>query len=364
MASDTDQLLESITELVPRLLTTMEAYEQVQRNAHPGRYEQLARLILPYASQLSESVEQFRLLEFPEDLTPFRDRIDHAAEYSLRACDGIAKHADGMGAVMKAMRAQCRAQEFIYPLSSVMTPVSQYFLELDARSNQGLIQQLNEGASQENVGLMHARNDRDERGGFTVYIPENLPAEKPASLVVALHGGSGHGADFVWSWLREARTRGFILMAPTSQEGTWSLMGEEHDYKPLLAMLEQVESVRPLDREHILVTGMSDGGTYSLMAGLKKDSPFTHIAPFSGVLHPELPMTGELQNAVGKPIYLVHGTLDWMFPIEAAHMAKSELERAGAKLTFREIDGLSHTYARSENPALIQWFNPELTIPS
>ncbi|MDZ7684856.1 MAG: hypothetical protein U5O39_07460 [Gammaproteobacteria bacterium] len=53
-----------------------------------------------------------------------------------------------------------------------------------------------------------------------------------------------------------------------------------------------------------------------------------------------------------------------MFPIEAAHMAKHELEQAGADLTYREVDGLSHTYARAEHPALIERFNPALSIPA
>ena len=75
-------------------------------------------------------------------------------------------------------------------------------------------------------------------------------------------------------------------------------------------------------------------------------------------------MSGRMRHAEGKPIYLVHGTLDWMFPIEVAWMARQELQDAGADLTFREIEGLSHTYARGENPALIEWFNAALTIPA
>jgi phospholipase/carboxylesterase len=109
-----------------------------------------------------------------------------------------------------------------------------------------------------------------------------------------------------------------------------------------------------------LLTGMSDGGTYALLAGLNADSPFTHLATFSGVLHPEIVMSGKLRYAVGKPIYLVHGTHDWMFPIESAYMAQHELEQVGARLTFREIAGLSHTFARDECPALLHWFNPAL----
>ena len=108
------------------------------------------------------------------------------------------------------------------------------------------------------------------------------------------------------------------------------------------------------------VVEMSDRGTYALLAGLRENSPFTHLAPFSGVLHPEISMSGRIVHAKDKDIYLVHGTHDWMFPIETAYMAQGELEAAGARLTFRPVEGLSHTYARTENDAVLNWFNPSL----
>ncbi|MCB1692421.1 MAG: hypothetical protein KDI19_06615 [Pseudomonadales bacterium] len=364
MATDTDRLTLAITDLVPKLLTAMEAFEQVQRNAAPGNYPDLVSFLSPFAQELQEARNAFASLEFPDELKPFGDQIAHAAEYSTRACDSIAHYEEGMGRVMQAMRAQCRAQEFAYPLAAVLSPVSKYFLEHPARDNAGLLDSFARAADTDQTGLMHADNARDKRGGFTLYVPENLATDEPLSVVVALHGGTGHGADFIWSWLREARTRGFIVLAPTSQQDTWSLMGEEHDMPALLAMLNYVKTNWQVDEEHILLTGMSDGGTYSLLAGLRENSPFTHLAPFSGVLHPEISMTGDIRHASGRRIYLVHGTQDWMFPIETAYMAVDELERAGAALTFREVKGLSHTYARSENPALIEWFNPRLKIPT
>ena len=57
----------------------------------------------------------------------------------------------------------------------------------------------------------------------------------------------------------------------------------------------------------------------------------------------------------GLPIYLVHGALDWMFPIEMARTANAALSAAGAAVTFREIPDLSHTYPRDENPRILDW---------
>ena len=36
-------------------------------------------------------------------------------------------------------------------------------------------------------------------------------------------------ASFLWSWLRDARSLGAILVAPTATGNTWALMGEDAD---------------------------------------------------------------------------------------------------------------------------------------
>ncbi len=365
MSSDLDRLHQAITDLIPRLLMTMEAFEQVQRNLHPTQFDQLGEFVEPFEEELKSAFDGFESLEFPEDLKHFQEMITTSATYCLRACDGIKKSEEGFGHVMQAMRAHCRAQESIYGLAPILSPVNKYFLEISERENTELLQQLAQGATEAEpgkVGILNASNERDKRGGFTLYVPENLDPDHAASLVIVMHGGTGHGADFLWSWIREARTRGFILMSPTSQQDTWSLMGQEHDLPYLLSMLDFVKNGWKIDESHILLTGMSDGGTYSLIAGCHENSPFTHLAPFSGVLHSDIVMTGEIRHAHNRPIYLVHGTADWMFPIEAAYMARQQLDEVGADLTFREIEGLSHTFARTEIPALLKWFNPELDL--
>lgn len=361
MTSTDEELLDGITNLTPKLLTTMEAFEQVQRNMHPTRIEQLAEFIGPFEAELKDAFEPFERLEFPAHIAKFGEHIKEAATYSLRACDGVTNRNNDTMARFKAMRAQCRAQEKLYPVANILKPISQYFLELEVREDSALLDKLNQDRPGQQVGLLNANNDRGTRGGFTLYVPEYLDNTTPAALVIALHGGTGHGTDFIWSWLREARTRGFLLLSPTSQLDTWSLMGEEHDLEILHQTIEFIGEQFPLDRERILLTGMSDGGTYAMLAGIRETTPFTHLAPFSGVLHPEISMSGRLEYAKDKNIYLVHGTHDWMFPIETAYMAQAELEAAGANITFRPVEGLSHTYCRTENKQVLDWFGLPLS---
>ena len=194
-------------------------------------------------------------------------------------------------------------------------------------------------------------------------MPERYDAGRAWPLVVALHGGFGHGRDFLWTWLREARSRGFLLLAPTSQGSTWALDRPERETPALREMVAFVQERWNVDADHVLLTGLSDGATFTLLAGLEADTPYTALAPVSGVLHPEASRRGLLEAADQRRIYLVHGALDWMFPVQIARMAAESLRDAGADLTFREIEDLSHTYPREENAAIVRWWNPALALP-
>ncbi|MCB1647112.1 MAG: hypothetical protein KDI36_16745 [Pseudomonadales bacterium] len=360
MTENTDQLLDTITRVVPALLTALEAFDQVQANLHPPQLPELMNFLQPFADTLQAEHDYFSNVEFPADARHIREVIGQANGYCLRACDSLSQAAasagSDFGAVMRAMRAHARAQEYIYGLAGPLSPVSQYFLEPAAREDHELIRALAAPQGAMKTGIISAGNDRSERGGFSVYVPENLLPQQPAPVVMVLHGGTGHGADFLWSWLREARTRGFILVAPTSIGETWSINEEDVDLQHLLRVLRFVQQEWSVDSGRIMLAGMSDGATFSLIAGLNANSPFTHLAPFSGVLHPELALLDRLQYARNKPIYLVHGTRDWMFPVEIALMAEQQLNAAGASLTYRQIEGLSHQFARREIPALMDWF--------
>jgi phospholipase/carboxylesterase len=135
--------------------------------------------------------------------------------------------------------------------------------------------------------------------------------------------------------------------------------GPDVDADPLRETVTSVAARYPIDRARVLLTGMSDGATYALLCGLRDGMPFTHLAPACGVLHPLLVAGGGIARAAGRPIYLVHGRLDWMFPLATARMAREILTSAGARLVYRELDDLSHTYPRDENPRILDWLMAE-----
>jgi phospholipase/carboxylesterase len=356
-------VIDAIGHLLEPLLETLERVSWVQRHLFPPMAPHLAEQLAPGADAVAGPLSVLEKLDWPDDLRFMRDRLVDVARQTIdlvTAFVGAAKSPESPIDLYRALRRFARIQETLYPLAPAFEPVSRWFLEPARRDDDDLVARLREGALRDDearVGVLHASNDRDARGGFSVYVPEQSDGHTPMPLVVALHGGHGHGRDFLWSWLADARSRGVLLMAPTSRDRTWSIMGlDDVDAEGLRDMVESVAARYPVDRSRVLLTGMSDGATYSLLCGLRDGAtPFTHLAPACGVLHPFLFTASGLERAAGRPIYMVHGALDWMFPVSVAHLGRDALQAAGARLVYREIEDLSHTYPRDENPKILDW---------
>jgi phospholipase/carboxylesterase len=360
-----DAFADEVAALGRPLLQALDAVSQALRRLHPPALPSLRDALATFEATLGEALERFGRLTPPEAALGLHAQLREAAAHALAALEGFTQGGSGPEAtahILGAMHRHARAQAALFPLRFALPPVHQYFLEPPVRVREPVAAPPDAAEDAPRVGLLHAHNDVGERGGFSLYVPESHDGE-PRPLVIALHGGGGHGGDFLYSWLREARSRGFLLLAPTSRGPTWALHGPDLDAAALDSMQAFVRERWAVDPDRVLVTGLSDGATYSLLYGLREGAPCTHLAPVSGVLHPANFGNGNLGRARGRPIYLVHGRLDWMFPIELARAAAQELTQAGAELVFREIEDLSHTYPREGNDAILRWFDARLALP-
>jgi phospholipase/carboxylesterase len=341
--------------LLPPLLQTLDSLAFIARYLNPLEFG--AVLQASGAPDVTLRALRPRLDAWPEAFADVRATLAVSCDEVLAAFDGLRAvpgDADGVRGAFRALRHLPRALEALYPLASRLPPVSAFFLDPAAREDTALLGRV-AAPPADSTGVAHFDNEPGSRGGFSLYVPEYYTADRTWPLVVALHGGSGNGRAFLWSWLREARSFGAIVIAPTAIGGTWALMGDDVDTPNLLRMLAFVRSRWAVDPKRLLLTGMSDGGTFSYVSGLEADSPFTHLGPVAASFHPMLAQMADDSRICGLPIYLVHGRLDWMFPIEMARQAEEALNAAGARVTYREIDDLSHTYPREVNSAMLAW---------
>ncbi|MGO4711797.1 phospholipase [Bradyrhizobium sp. 2TAF24] len=347
--------LDDLVALLPPLLRSLEGLGFIARHLHPPDFAAVLEAVGTPEVALRNALP--RLADWPEALAPVVTQLRGAAEAVLAAFDGLRAapgEADGLRAVFGALRQLPRAQEALYPLTD-LAPVHAFFLDPQVREDPDLQTRFARAGKRDGTGVLHAENSFRDRGGFSLYVPEYYTPDRAWPLVMALHGGSGHGRAFLWSWLRDARSRGAILVAPTAIGPTWALMGEDPDTPNLARILAFVRERWAIDPQRLLLTGLSDGGTFSYVSGLEPASPFTHLAPVAASFHPLMAQAADAERLHGLPIRITHGVLDWMFPVEIARGARQALTAAGATVSYREIEDLSHTYPREENAGLLDW---------
>ena len=355
-----EAVVDDVVAVLPPLLQSLEALGFIARHLNPPDFGR----IMEAAGQPDQALKAVRprLANWPEHFANVQTSLATASDAALAAFEGLRAVQLGNGDlvdVFRALRHAPRALEALYPLAAKLPPVSSFFIDPALREDAGLQARLAEPAGQ-GTGIIHDHNEPGSRGGFSLYVPEYYTPDRAWPLVMALHGGSGNGRGFLWSWLRDARSFGAILVAPTatgspSNKTTWALMGEDADTPNLARILDSVRSRWNIDPARLLLTGMSDGGTFCYVTGLEGASPFTHLAPVAATFHPLMAEMAEPGRLRGLPVYLVHGRLDWMFPVQVARQTKDALAAAGADVTYRELDDLSHCYPREINAPILKW---------
>lgn len=350
----------AIEALAERLVEALEIFESAQRNFFPGIAPQLRAQFAPVAETLAGARRNLEAAPVAPGMEGVRRTLLEASALCLDAL-AMSTEAEGLEPSIvnfrKAGRRMHRVQETLLPLCPVLPTVNRFFLEPDVRNRASEL--LPDPGENPATGLHHGGLDTDPyaRGSASFYIPDTGDASQPLPLVVALHGGFGHGRDFLWTWLREARSRRFALACPTSRNITWSILGPDADAELLRQVLHYAAGRWNIDHTRVLLTGLSDGATYALKRALDAETAFTHFAVFSGILAPFA-----LAHAKGRRIFWVHGAKDWMFPAWRAKMGQKELAAAGADITLEVVPDLYHAYAREKNGTVLAWFDPRLAL--
>ena len=341
--------------ILPPLFACLETLSLITRHLDPSTFAEMMAAVGTPDERLRAERARFSASD------GVGESLAVASDEALAAFSELRAALDGgdIRSVFKALRHTPRAMEALYPLASTIPAVSGFFIDPSLRTDADALRRVLQPPREGETGIMHFDNEPRTRGGFSLYVPESYTPDRAWPLVVALHGGSGHGRGFLWNWLRDARSFGAILVAPTSSGNslgsTWALMGDDNDTPNIARIVALVREKWNIDPHRLLLTGMSDGGTFCYVSALDSQSPFTHVAPVSATFHPMLVSMADADRLRGLPIFLVHGALDWMFPVEVARQAQKALTAAGANVTYTEVNDLSHTYPREINAAMLAW---------
>jgi phospholipase/carboxylesterase len=364
MTNAENQTMTAIADTVLPLLQAMDSMLWARQRLDPFAIGQLAEALRTARAPLRASLSAFQDAEWPDGLKGFRDSVNRAAEAVLEVFPVLdqAAEAEGFDALRLARRAfrfHLEAERALYPLAALSPPVSQYYLPPEMREDAELLGRLDAAADAAlpNRGVSQMPGPDDERrGGYGLYVPEYLEATTPAPVVLALHGGGGNGFDFLWSWLPAARAYGAVLVAPSALGDTWAIMGDDIDSPNIDRILDEVAKTQALDRSRILLTGMSDGGTFSYVAGLMDGAIATHLAPFAASFHPMLLEFTSAERLAELPIRLTHGARDWMFQVDMAQMAVEAFQARNANIVYSELPDRAHVFPQDEAAPTLNWF--------
>ena len=349
------QYAHAVLDAEEKLLEFLQTFESIQENMRVERLNEFqARLREAAPDGLDSLPAALTQAGPPEPLRPFHDAFRAGIRHCANACQAFLS-ADETGYPLAALdirRALCRGLALLYGVRSRTPALAAYWLLPDAMANLDALETPAPDADAP-VGIIHRQRTR----GYSLYVPENYTPSRSWPLVIALHGAYGRGDHYIWSWLRPAKSRGCLVLAPKSRDVTWSVLQPERDAAPVAGMLEQVSGQYAVDRRRVYLSGLSDGGTFTYLLGLSRPDLFAGIAPIAADFHAMLDPILRRKQGQNLPIYIVHGAQDHIFPVDPIRKGHALLQRLGYNARYEELPDWGHAHSSGINERLIMpWF--------
>jgi dienelactone hydrolase len=218
--------------------------------------------------------------------------------------------------------------------------------------------------------LAHERfSDDGTRFPYAFLIPESYDAAQSYPVEFMLHGGVGRSE---WETGETLWRRGYdslkkedrILVVPAAWKDAYWWQSMQADNLPaLLNLLKQNYNV---DENHVSLTGVSDGGTGAYFFAFKQPTQWASFLPYIG--HPGVLRNASsgggyrlfFENLINKPLYIVNGEVDRLYPAESVKPFIALLAETGVSHTFKIIkDGGHNTNWLPQEAPLIEAFKAE-----
>ena len=167
-------------------------------------------------------------------------------------------------------------------------------------------------------------------------VPSSAKADRPAPLIVMLHGATEDSGESLGAMRDVAERDGVYLLTPSSAGVTWDAIRGRFgdDLEDIDRQLARIFEHCAIDPARLAVAGFSDGASYAVSLGIINGDLFTHVIAYSaGFIIPGL--------RHGTPrVFMAHGTRDQILPIDqCGRRIAGILEAAGYSVDFNEFDG-------------------------
>jgi hypothetical protein len=186
---------------------------------------------------------------------------------------------------------------------------------------------------------------------YSVEVPESYDPAKRYQVRVQLHGGvmmratgepRGNGTIGALAGAEQ------IYIIPTSWRDApwWSIAQEEN----INAILDGVKRIYNVDENRVALSGVSDGATAVYYFAMRDTTPFASFLPLNGsvmvLANEALGVASELSpnNLLNKPLFIVNGDLDPLYPTGAVGPYVEHLDKSGVPLVFNpQPNGVHNT---------------------
>lgn len=338
----------------PDMLRFLRTCESIQENLRLREVRPAQTRLLAETGDLFRRFNgEFAPLEPPETMREFHAKFVEAAAHLEKSFNLFMTEPSPNWTVafLYSRRSFCNALYTLYGLRGSLWKLGDYFIGEGAPPPAEAV--AGPGAP---TGFTHKERDRD-RSDYSLYVPENYTSDSRWPLIICMHGGYGEGYEYIWTWLRPARAKGYILLSPKSIGDTWSMTMGSRDTRSIMRMLDEVRGVYSVDPSRIYLTGLSDGGIMTYILGLERHEIFAGIAPVAGALH--MAADPMLRSGTGRelPIFVIHGVHDFIFPVQFTRQTNNLLKQLGYNLTYEELPEWGHAFPYSINERLVApWF--------
>ena len=359
----TEQYHLAVRDAEEKLLSFLRTFESTQENMRMerlGEFQSQLREVLPdgfdgVIARLAQAAPPEPMLSFHDSLTAAIRHLGNASETFLGASESSYPLA---GTDMR--RALCRGLNLLYGVREHTPALQQYWLLPDALVERDALETPSPDADAP-VGVMHRRR-ASPLADYSLYVPESYTPSQKWPLIICLHGAYGRGDHYIWSWLRPAKSRGYMLLAPKSLDVTWSILQPERDTRSVATMLDEVCGEYAVDRSRVYLSGLSDGGTFTYLLGLGRPELFAGIAPVAGDFTGMMDDMLRRKQGLNLPICIAHGAHDHIFPVEPIRRGHALLQRLGYNARYEELPDWGHSHCSGVNERVVMpWFE-ELAI--
>lgn len=202
--------------------------------------------------------------------------------------------------------------------------------------------------------------DAVETTAIAYFVPSDYRPDRPAPLLLALHGTGGTGASEPPMWAAVAEEAGMIVVAPTEAGPNDGYRYSDREREAALATVRWARRRFNVDENRVFVTGISRGGHLAWDLILRFPDRWAGAAPMIG--GPRLqPRGGQnnlryLANAAGVAIQDLQGVHDdelLVLNLRLAFERLTELGHEDAQLHLQEGHGHSFDLSAVD---WVEWF--------